>query len=54
MHKYQDDSYGTIILPDTGDEYDLSEYDVWPVDDGCYEDDGRIITIALYPKKEEY
>lgn len=54
MHKYQDDSYGTIILPDTGDEYDLSEYDVWPVDDGCYEDDGRVITIALYPKKEEY
>lgn len=22
MHKYQDDSYGTIILPDTGDEYE--------------------------------
>lgn len=52
MHKYQDDSYGTIILPDTGEEYDLSEYDVWPVDDS-YQDDGRVITIALYPKKEE-
>lgn len=53
MHKYLDDSYGTIILPDTGDEYDLSDYDVWPVDDS-YEDDGRVITIALYPKKKEY
>lgn len=52
MHKYQDDSYGTIILPDTGDEYDLSEYDVWPVDDS-YEDDGRVITIALYPKEDK-
>lgn len=53
MYKYQDDSYGTIILPDIGTEYDLSEYDIWPVDDS-YEDDGRVITIALYPKKEEY
>ena len=53
MHKYLDDSYGTIILPDIGTEYDLSDYDVWPVDDS-YEDDGRVITIALYPKKKEY
>lgn len=49
----QQESYGTIILPVVGTEYDLSDYDVWPVDDDNYTDDGRVITIALYPKEKE-
>lgn len=52
MAQQQASSYGTIVLPIVGTEYDLSDYDVWPVDDS-YEDDGRVITIALYPKEED-
>ena len=47
MAQQQASSYGTIVLPIVGTEYDLSDYDVWPVDDG------RVITIALYPKEED-